>query len=238
MNYGKIVTSVATLFACLATSTFAAKVMDADRQQAKTPMLVLERLKEGNQRFIDGKLKNHDFLEQANATSAAQFPVAVVLNCMDARTPPEIVFDQGIGDIFAIRIAGNIQNNDILGSMEFGTKLAGAKLVVVMGHTRCGAIHGACQQAKLGHLTALLEKIQPAIQQTAKEKPPLNCENPEFIDNIAKNNVLSVIKQIRTESPVIEKLIQEKSIAIVGGIQDISTGKVTFFDEQTIVAKP
>ena len=168
MNYGRFLKySLIAVVACLTSTIFAsnATIMDASRQQAKTPQLVIKRLKEGNQRFIEGKLKNHDFLEQANATSGAQFPVAVVLNCMDARTPPEIVFDQGIGDIFAIRIAGNIQDKDILGSMEFGTKLAGAKLIAVIGHTSCGAIRGACQDVKLGHLTQLLEKIQPAVQQ-------------------------------------------------------------------------
>jgi carbonic anhydrase len=234
MNYGQFAKGfLAVTMISLMTNTFAEnKVMSAERQKAKTPQLVLERLKAGNQRFVEGKLKKHDFLEQSNITSTAQYPVVVVLNCMDSRTPPEIIFDQGIGDIFAIRIAGNIQNNDVLGSMEFGTKLSGAKLIAVIGHTRCGAILGACQHAKLGHLTQLLAKIQPAIDQYVKNKTPLDCDNPEVINTIAKNNVLLVIKQIQAESPVINKLVKEGKIGIIGGIQDLSTGKVTFFEDQ------
>lgn len=207
-------------------------VINAEMQQTKTPEKVLQGLKEGNQRFVEGKLKNRDLLAQANASASAQHPVAVILNCMDARTPPEIVFDQGIGDVFALRIAGNIQNEDILGSFEFGTKLVGAQLIAVIGHTNCGAMRGACQQAKLGHLTGLLKKIQPAVAQAAKEKKEIDCSNQVFIDQVAKNNVLLVIKQIQSNSPVLSKLIQEGKLGIVGGIQDLSTGKVTFFDEK------
>jgi carbonic anhydrase len=205
-------------------------VMTAERQEAKTPAAILQRLKEGNDRFINGKLKNRDLLAQANATAIAQYPVAIVLNCMDARTPPEIVFDQGIGDMFAIRIGGNIQNDDILGSMEFGTQLMGAKLIAVIGHTSCGAVRGACQEAKLGHLTGLLNKIQPAVNQAAHDKKTKDCSNPDFIDKIAENNVRLVMKQIQTQSPLLSKLVKKNKIKVVGGMQDITTGKVTFFD--------
>jgi len=204
----------------------------AERQEAKTPQQVLQRLKEGNERFVSGKMKNRDLLTQATSTSTGQHPVAVVLNCMDSRASPEILFDQGIGDIFAIRIAGNVQNNDILGSMEFGTQLAGAKLIAVIGHTSCGAIQGACQQAKLGHLTDLLQKIQPAVEQASKEKSSKDCTKPDFIDQIAKDNVLLVMKQLQESSPVLQQLIKNGNLVIVGGIQDVSTGKVTFFDDQ------
>ena len=212
-------------------------VMTAEKQEAITSQEVLQRLKDGNQRFIDGKMKNRDLLVQSNATASRQHPVAVVLNCIDSRAPTEIIFDQGVGDIFAARVAGNVENDDILGSMEFGTQVAGAKLIAVIGHTSCGAIRGACQQVKLGHLTGLLQKIQPAVKQAAKEEATNDCNNAAFIDQIAKDNVLLVMKQIQARSPVISKLIKEGKLGLVGGIQDISTGKVTFFDDQSIIPK-
>lgn len=210
-------------------------VMTAERQESKTPLAVYNRLKEGNQRFLTNQMKKRDLLSQEISTSTSQHPVAIILNCMDSRVPPEIIFDQGIGDIFAIRIAGNIQNNDILGSMEFGAQLAGARLIVVMGHTNCGAIQGACSNVKLGHLTGLLSKIQPAISQANKETKLHDCNNISYVDEIAKDNVLLVMKQIERNSPVISKLIKDKRIGIVGGIQDIATGKVTFFEEERIM---
>lgn len=206
-------------------------VMTAESQSEMTPEQALQRLQEGNQRFVDGTMKNRDFVKQAKLTSAGQHPSIVMLNCIDSRTPPEIIFDQGIGDIFAIRIAGNIQNNDIIGSMEFGTKVAGAKLIAIIGHTSCGALRGACQQVKLGNLTGLLQKIQPAVKQAAKEVGTRDCNQVTYIDQIAKDNVLLVMKQIKAQSPIITKLIKEGKINLVGGIQDISTGKVTFFDK-------
>ena len=207
-------------------------IITAEMQEAKTPEKVLQRLKEGNQRFVEGKLKNRDLLAQANSSASGQHPVAIILNCMDARSPPELVFDQGIGDIFVLRIAGNIQNDDILGSMEFGTQLVGAKLIAVIGHTNCGAMRGACQQAKLGHLTSLLQKIQPAVAKAAKEGKESDCSSNAFVDRIAKDNVRLVMEQLQSNSPVLNQLIQEGKLGIVGGIQDIATGKVTFFDEQ------
>jgi carbonic anhydrase len=211
--------------------------MTSEEQAGMSPQDALQRLKDGNQRFVDGNMKNRDWLIQANTSASKQHPVVVVLNCIDSRTPPEIIFDQGIGDIFAARIAGNIQNDDILGSMEFGTKVAGAKLIAVIGHTSCGAVRGACQQVKLGNLTGLLHKIQPAVKQAAKEANTKDCSNAAFIDQIAKDNVLMVMKQIQARSPVISKLIKEGKIGIVGGIQDLSTGKVTFFDDQEMMPK-
>lgn len=212
-------------------------VMTKERQSTMTVQEVFERLKEGNQRFLEGHMKNRNLLSQANTSSAGQFPVAVILSCMDARTPPEIVFDQGIGDTFATRIAGNISNDDILGGMEFGTKLSGAKLIVVIGHTSCGAVRGACQHAKLGHLTGLLQKIQPAVAEASKKSKSHDCSNAEFIDQIAKDNVLMVMKQIQARSPIIKQLIAEGKVGIVGGMQDLSTGKVTFFEDASILLK-
>jgi carbonic anhydrase len=202
-----------------------------------TPQQALQRLKEGNLRFTQGKMKNRDLLVQARSTAAKQHPVVVTLSCLDSRTPPEIIFDQGLGDLFSARIAGNIQNDDILGSMEFATKLMGAKLVAVIGHTSCGAMSGACQHAKLGHLTDLLQKINPAVEQASKESHTKDCSNAEFIDQIAKDNVLLTIKQIRERSPILDQLIKEGKIGIVGGMQDISTGAVTFFEDQSVMPK-
>lgn len=216
--------------ALIAETSVHSDVITAEKQEAKTPDEVLARLKAGNQRFVRGDLKNRDLLAQAQATAEAQHPVAVILNCMDARTPPELVFDQGIGDVFVLRIGGNVQNNDILGSMEFGTKLMGAKLIAVIGHTSCGAVRGACQDAKLGHLTGLLHKIKPAVDKASLESKTKDCANPKFIDQIAADNVRLVMKQIQTDSPLLKKLVQDGSIKIVGGMQDIETGKVDFFD--------
>lgn len=213
------------------------KVMTPQTRAEMTPQDVLQRLKDGNKRFAEGQMKNRDLLVQANATAASQHPVAVVLSCLDSRTAPDIIFDQGIGDIFVARIAGNIQNDDILGSMEFATKLMGAKLIAVVGHTSCGAMVGSCQNAKLGHLTGVLQKINPAVQQAATQNHAKDCNDAAFINQVAKDNVLLVIKQIRTRSPTIDKLIKEGKVGIVGGMQDISTGTVTFFDDQSIMPK-
>ncbi|MEO8400181.1 MAG: carbonic anhydrase family protein [Gammaproteobacteria bacterium] len=245
MRYGKscglifiaCVLGVTNLVLAKDTQSLYTAVMTAERQETMTPQQALQRLKDGNQRFMDGKMKRRDLLAQSNATASKQYPVVVVLNCIDSRAPTEIIFDQGVGDVFATRIAGNVQNDDVLGSMEFGTKLAGAKLIAVIGHTSCGAIRGACQQVKLGHLTGLLQKIQPAVKQAAKEEGTNDCDNAVFINQIAKDNVLLVMKQIQSRSPVMSKLIKEGKLGIVGGMQDISTGKVTFFDDQSIMPK-
>lgn len=212
-------------------------VMTAETQANLTPQDVYQHLKDGNKRFVEGKMKNRDLLMQARSTASAQYPAVVILNCMDSRTPPEIIFDQGIGDVFAIRIGGNIQNDDILGSMEFGTKLSGARLIAVIGHTSCGAIRGACEQAKLGNLTGLLKKIQPAVNQAAKEASTHDCASAAYIDQIAKDNVMLVIKQIQARSPILKKMIKDGQLGIVGGMQDLATGEVTFFDDQNVMPK-
>lgn len=205
-------------------------VITAEKQQDYTPQQVLQRLKDGNQRFVNGTMKNRDLLTQARTTAAAQHPLAVVLTCIDARTSPEIIFDQGVGDIFGVRIAGNIQNNDVLGSMEFGTKVSGAKLIAVIGHTSCGAVHGACQNVKLGQLTALLAKIKPAVEQAKKADHNGKCESATFVDEIAKNNVRLVTQQLIAKSPIIAKQVKDGQIIIVGGMQNLATGEVTFFE--------
>lgn len=212
-------------------------VMTQEQQAKMSPQEIEQRLKDGNQRFVSDKMQNRDLLLHAAQSATGQYPAAVILNCMDSRTPPEIVFDQGIGDVFAIRIAGNIINNDVLGSMEFGAKLMGAKLIAVIGHTSCGAMRGACQQAKLGYLTQLLKKIQPATMQAKKQSKNTDCSNDDFINEIAKDNVLLVIKQIETQSSVLKQLITQGKLGIIGGMQDLTTGQITFFDDASIMPK-
>lgn len=206
-------------------------------QKEMTPQQAYQKLIEGNKRFADGRVINRDLLAQAQATSSSQHPFAIALTCMDSRTSPEFTFDQGVGDIFGIRIAGNVLNEDILGGMEFGTKLAGANLIAVIGHTNCGAIRGACEQEKLGHLTGLLQKIQPAVEHIAKEVGYIDYNNDKFLDRVAKINVLLVMKEIQIRSPILKQLIEDGKLGIIGGIQELSTGRITFFDSEHIMPK-
>jgi carbonic anhydrase len=188
-----------------------------------TPAKALELLKEGNRRFVEGKRTNRNLLEQTQVTSGGQYPFAVVLGCVDSRVPLELVFDLGIGDIFGIRIAGNFVNEDILGSMEFATKVVGSKHILVLGHTSCGAIQGAKDQVELGNLTGLLEKLQPAVE-AAKI---IEGEDPD-INEIAKQNVKLTIEEIKSRSQIINDLVNEGKLAISGGMYDVATGEVTF----------
>ncbi len=208
------------------------KTHTKETQQSMTPEKSLQFLKEGNIRFQNNLKANRNFIEQVNATSSGQFPFATVLSCIDSRVPAELVFDQGIGDIFSIRIAGNFINEDILGSMEFACKIAGTKLIVVLGHTSCGAIKGACDDAKLGNLTKLIAKITPAVAMTEEPSDPekRNSSNTEFVDQVSKNNVFLAIENIRKNSPVLVEMEEQGAIQIVGGIYDLSDGSVTFFD--------
>lgn len=208
------------------------KTHTKETQQSMTPEKSLQFLKEGNIRFQNNLKANRNFIEQVNATSSGQFPFATVLSCIDSRVPAELVFDQGIGDIFSIRIAGNFINEDILGSMEFACKIAGTKLIVVLGHTSCGAIKGACDNAKLGNLTKLIAKITPAVAMTEEPTDPekRNSSNTEFVDQVSKNNVLLAIENIRKNSPVLVEMEEQGAIQIVGGMYDLSDGSVTFFD--------
>lgn len=203
-----------------------------ESQSTLTPEMALQYLKEGNSRFVNNLRANRDLLSQVNATRDGQYPFATVLSCMDSRTSVELIFDQGLGDIFSIRIAGNVLNHDILGSMEFGTKLAGSKIIVVLGHTQCGAIKGACDDVHLGNLTQLLEKIKPAIDsETATAAENRTGKNPEFVKNVTENNVRHVIGQLKAESTIIAELADSGAIKIVGGLYHLETGAVTFFEE-------
>ncbi|WP_205512102.1 carbonic anhydrase family protein [Longitalea arenae] len=199
-----------------------------ETQMSLTPEKALTILKEGNERFIHNLKANRNLLQQVNETSAGQFPFATILSCIDSRTSAELIFDQGLGDIFSIRVAGNILNEDILGSMEFATKLAGTKIIVVLGHTKCGAIVGACNHVELGNLTTLLSKIQPAIDQETTTKENRSGSNPAFVKNVTTLNVKLTIERIRKESAVVAELEKEGKIKIVGAMYDVETGKVTF----------
>jgi len=201
-----------------------------ETQSSLTPDMALQILKEGNQRFINNLKANRNLLQQVNETSAGQFPFATILSCIDSRTSAELIFDQGLGDVFSIRIAGNILNEDILGSMEFGTKVVGTKILLVLGHTKCGAIVGACNHIELGNLTGLLKKVQPAIDHETQTTEQRDGSNKEFVNRVAGLNVNLTIERIRKESPIIADLEQQDAIKIVGGMYDVETGVVDFYE--------
>ncbi|MEY3874396.1 MAG: hypothetical protein RL363_1117 [Bacteroidota bacterium] len=206
------------------------KTLNKEMQSAISPKMALELLKDGNKRFVNNLKINRNLLQQANETSDGQHPFAVILSCIDSRTSAELIFDQGLGDIFSVRIAGNIVNEDILGSMEFGCKVAGAKIIVVLGHTKCGAVKGACDDVKLGNLTGLISKIKPAVEQEMTTKENRTSTNGEFVENVAELNVQLSVKNILLKSPIIAEMVKNDEISIVGGIHEISTGEVKFFD--------
>lgn len=208
------------------------KAHTKETQATMNPEKSLQFLKEGNIRFQNNLKTNRNLLEQVNDTSDGQFPFATILSCIDSRVSAELVFDQGLGDIFSIRIAGNFINQDILGSMEFACKLAGTKLIVVLGHTACGAVKGACDDAKLGNLTHMLEKIKPAVHaiEEPKEADQRTSKNAEFVDNVARKNVNLNIERIMNESEVLAEMKQKGEIMIIGAMYDVGTGAVTFYD--------
>lgn len=199
-----------------------------ETQQVLTPDLIIEILKKGNDRFVNNIKAHRNLLEQVNETSSAQFPFAAILSCIDSRTSAELIFDQGLGDIFSIRIAGNILNEDILGSMEFACKIAGSKLIVVLGHTNCGAIIGACDDVKLGHLTTLVNKIKPSIEIETQTLSERNGKNLKFVQNVTVNNVKLAVEGIRRRSPILSEMENDNKIKIIGGMYDVETGIVKF----------
>jgi carbonic anhydrase len=205
------------------------KTLTKEMQDKITPDMAFELLVEGNKRFINNLKANRNLLQQANETSDGQHPFAVILSCIDSRTSAEIIFDQGLGDIFSIRIAGNIINEDILGSMEFACKVAGSKIIVVLGHSKCGAIQGACDHVEMGNLTALLSKIRPAIDDEDTIKTDRSSKNAEFIEKVTIINVKRVMKEIVGRSPIIKEMLGKKELKLIGGYHDLMSGKV-FFD--------
>ncbi len=208
------------------------KTLTKEMQEAITPNMALDLLKEGNKRFINNLKANRNLLQQANETSEGQHPFAIVLSCIDSRTSAEIIFDQGLGDIFSVRIAGNIINEDILGSMEFACKVAGSKIITVLGHTHCGAIKGACDHVEMGNLTNLLAKIRPAIDDETTIKEDRTSSNDEFVDKVTLINVKRAMTSIVQRSPILKELIENKQIILVGGIHNIATGEVTFYESE------
>lgn len=199
-----------------------------ETQAVMTPNAALQLLKEGNDRFVSKKMTSRDLLQQVKQTASGQYPFATILSCLDSRVSAELVFDQGVGDIFSGRVAGNIVNEDILGSMEFACKLAGTKLIVVLGHTSCGAVKGACDNAQMGNLTALLSKIMPAVEAVTepKDASQRNSKNIDFVNAVSEKNVHLTIDNIRNQSPVLKEMESKGEIKIVGAMYDIVDGKV------------
>lgn len=207
------------------------KTLTKEMQAAISPSSALDLLKEGNKRFVNNLKINRNLLQQANETSDGQHPFAVILSCIDSRTSAELIFDQGLGDIFSVRIAGNIINEDILGSMEFACKVAGSKIIVVLGHTKCGAVKGACDHVEMGNLTALLTKIRPAVDDETETKENRNSNNAVFVENVASINVKRTVKSIMERSPILKEMIENGQIGIIGGTHDITSGEVNFYPE-------
>lgn len=201
-----------------------------ESQDLISPSGAIALLQEGNQRFVQRKLADRDLLEQVRQTADGQYPFATILSCIDSRVSAELVFDQGVGDIFSARVAGNIVNEDVLGSMEFACKLAGTKVVVVLGHTACGAVKGACDDARLGNLTALVSKIKPAVHavKEPEDEALRNSKNASFVDTVAETNVRLTLDNIRKQSTVLKEMEDNGEISIVGAMYDIATGKVSF----------
>jgi carbonic anhydrase len=207
------------------------KSLTKEMQAALTPSSALDLLTDGNKRFLNNLKINRNLLQQANETSDGQHPFAVILSCIDSRTSAELIFDQGLGDIFSVRIAGNIINEDILGSMEFGCKIAGAKIIVVLGHTKCGAVKGACDHVEMGNLTALLTKIRPAVDDELTVIENRNSGNDQFVEKVAAINVRRTVQSIMERSPILKEMIERQEIGIIGGLHDITSGLVTFYPE-------
>ncbi|WP_411029175.1 carbonic anhydrase family protein [Spongiimicrobium sp. 3-5] len=208
------------------------KAQTKETQAAMTPMGAIQQLKNGNVRFQNSSALDRDLLGQVSETATGQYPFATILSCIDSRVSAELIFDQGVGDIFSARVAGNIVNEDILGSIEFACKLAGTKVVVVLGHTGCGAVKGACDDAKLGNLTALVSKIKPAVEavKEPQDNSLRNSQNAVFVDEVATTNVHLTLDNMRLKSPVLSDMEGNGEIRLVGAMYDIRNGKVTFFD--------
>ncbi len=204
--------------------------LNAEMQKNITPDQTLQRLISGNAYFINHETITKNYRQNKRLTAAAQYPAAVVLSCMDSRVPPEVVFNQNIGDIFVLRSAGNVVDSDVLGGMEYATKVVGAKLIVVMGHDSCGAVAGACKNVEMGNLTQLVEKIDPAIATAKKSLNTQNCDSDELINTAARDNVLNMIQEIQKRSPIIRELIKHGQVKIVGAVYRVATGKVSFLN--------
>ena len=211
------------------------KAHTKETQDKLTPRTALDILIEGNERFIKNLKAQRDLLAQVNDTREGQWPFATILSCIDSRTSAELIFDQGLGDIFSIRIAGNIINTDILGSMEFACKVAGSKLIVVLGHTKCGAVKGACDHVEMGNLTELLAKLQPAVYQETLTLENRTSQNKEFVQNVAVLNVKRNVKNIIQRSFILEQMVENGEIGIVGAMYNVETGVVEFYEDASFI---
>lgn len=213
-----------------------AKTQTKVSQANITPAMAVDRLKEGNSRFLENKRIARNLNQQVDETSNGQYPFAAILGCIDSRVPAELVFDQGIGDIFNVRIAGNFVNKDILGSLEFACKAAGARAILVLGHTKCGAVKGACDDVKLGNLTGMLENLKPALNAVTDVKENRTSANAEFVQKVADTNVNLTISAIKEQSDVLREMHENGEIAIIGGMYDVETGKVAFTEAEVPVS--
>jgi carbonic anhydrase len=202
-----------------------------DTQSTVTPAVALQFLKEGNQRFVNNLKFNRNLLQQVNETRNGQWPFAVILSCIDSRTSAELIFDQGLGDVFSVRIAGNIANEDILGSMEFACKVAGSKLIMVLGHSKCGAVKGACDNVQMGNLTTLLSKLQPSVNNETATKENRTAANAVFVENVAAINVKQTVSLIRQKSTILNEMIEKGEIGICGAMYDVEKGNVEFYED-------
>ena len=200
-------------------------------QAAMTPRVALNRLIEGNARFVASRQMERDLVQQVRLTSVGQFPYAFVLGCVDSRVPPELIFDQGIGDIFCVRIAGNIINTDILGSMEYACKAAGAKQILVLGHSKCGAVMGACDDVQLGNLTDTLSKLKSAVAAASAPDETRNSQNRAFVEQVSEKNVALTVQAIQQQSPILNDMLEKGEIGIAGGMYNVDTGEVTLLEK-------
>ena len=222
--------AVTGVMAPLTASALDAGVQTAATQAALTPAAALQKLKDGNKRFLAGEMTNRDLPSQVKATAAGQYPHSIVLSCIDSRVPPELVFDQGLGDIFGPRVAGNYVDTDMLGNMEFAAAVAGSKVIVVLGHTECGAVKGACDNVKLGNLTHTLTNIAPAVYEVTDVEGERNSKNKAFVDAVAHKNVNLMVDNITDRSPVLAGLVDDGKLIVVGAMYDVTTGQVTFME--------
>lgn len=203
------------------------KTLTKEMQEGLSPKDALDLLVAGNKRFVENKKLERNLLSQVEETSKGQFPFAVILSCIDSRVPTELIFDLGIGDVFNVKVAGNIVNEDVLGSIEYACKVAGSKIVVVLGHTKCGAVTAACNNVELGNITKLLDKIKPAVDMHREGAEKVV---PELIESVSLDNVKLSKQQILKESPILEEMENNAEIEIVGASYDVSTGNIVFFE--------
>ena len=211
--------------------------LTAETQASLTPTSVIQLLKDGNQRFLAGEALERNFLDQVRNTAEGQYPMAAILGCIDSRVPHEIVFDKGVGDVFSLRVAGNFVNTDMLGSLEFAAAVAGSKVIVVLGHTECGAVKGACDNVELGNLTSTLSNIAPAVYRVEGIEGERTSKNKDFVQAVAHENVEITVQNIVDRSPVLRGLVESGDLIVIGAMHDVTTGEVTFYEDSMITAE-